>query len=123
VLRFLSIMGLAFVLAGPAAAQDATPAADERDAIRADVRCVLGMSVMGRNETYKQWGMLGVFFYAGRIEGRKPGYDLSEAIRREVRIMPAAEYQTEIQRCSTALGEKSRAFEAMKPPAPRGVGR
>jgi hypothetical protein len=119
--RELLALGLFAAMGGIASADEA--ATDEREAIRADVRCVIGMSVMSRNETYKQWGMLGVFFYAGRIEGRKPGYDLGEAIRREVRLMPVPEYQTEIQRCSTALGEKSRAFEAMKPPAPRGVGR
>ncbi|WP_397415228.1 hypothetical protein, partial [Phenylobacterium sp.] len=80
--RELLALGLFAAMGGIASADEA--ATDEREAIRADVRCVIGMSVMSRNETYKQWGMLGVFFYAGRIEGRKPGYDLAEAIRREV---------------------------------------
>lgn len=113
------------VLASVLAAMAVTARADDdavRDANKADVRCVIGMSVMSRNEQYKSWGMLGVFFYSGRIEGRSPDYDLAEAIKREVRSIPVASYNELIQECSGALGEKSRALEAMKPPAPRGVG-
>jgi len=102
-----------------ARAEDGPPQDTNRD----DVRCVIGMSVMSRNEQYKSWGTLGVFFYSGRIEGRSPGFDLAEAIKREVRQIPPASYNDIIQSCSAKLGDKSRAFEAMKPPAPRGVGR
>jgi hypothetical protein len=115
----LLLAGLLAATAFAAQAQD-EPA---RDANRNDVRCVIGMSAMSRNEQYKSWGTLGVFFYSGRIEGRAPGFDLAEAIKREVRQIPAAGYNDIIQGCSALLGDKSRAFEAMKPPAPRGVGR
>ena len=116
----------AWMLAAAIAAAGTSAWADDQstgEANRQDVRCVIGMSVMSRNEQYKSWGMLGVFFYSGRIEGRTPGYDLAEAIKHEVRQIPAASYNELIQGCSTALGDKSRAFEAMKPPTPRGVGR
>lgn len=93
------------------------------DANKQDLRCVIGMSVMSRNEQYKAWGLTGVFYYAGRIEGRSPGYDLADAIKREVRQIPPADYNEMIRSCSDKLGERSRAYEAMKPPAPRGVGR
>lgn len=118
----MRILLMASLLAATAVAARAE---DEprRDANRDDVRCVIGMSVMSRNEQYKSWGALGVFFYSGRIEGRSPGFDLAEAIKREVRQIPPASYNEIIQACSTQLGEKSRAFEAMKPPAPRGIGR
>lgn len=115
----------AWMLAATLAAVTATARAEgdpAGDANRQDVRCVIGMSVMSRNEQYKSWGSLGVFFFSGRIEGRSPGYDLAEAIKREVRRIPAASYNDLIQRCSSELGEKSRALEAMKPSAPRGVG-
>ncbi|MBU1377934.1 MAG: hypothetical protein KKE02_04635 [Alphaproteobacteria bacterium] len=115
-----------WMLAGLLAATAVSARADDetvREANRADVRCVIGMSVMSRNEQYKSWGALGVFFFSGRVEGREPGIDLERAIKREVSQMRLADYQPEIQRCSALLGEKSRAFEAMKPPAPRGVGR
>lgn len=95
----------------------------DRDANREDVRCVIGMSVMSRNETYKAWGLNGVFYYSGRIEGRDPGVNLAEAIKREVRTLQPGAYNDLIRGCSDKLAEKSRAFEAMKPPAPRGVGR
>lgn len=115
----LLLAGLLAATAFAARAEDeATP-----DTNRDDVRCVIGMSIMSRNEQYKSWGTLGVFFYAGRVEGRTPGFDLAGAIKREVRQIPAANYNEIIQRCSALLGDKSRAFEAMKPPAPRGVGR
>lgn len=102
-----------------AQAQDQSPS----EANRQDVRCVIGMSVMSRNEQYKSWGLTGVFYYLGRIEGRSPGYDLADAIKREVRQIPPVEYNDLIRGCSDRLGERSRAFEAMKPPTPRGVGR
>ncbi len=107
-----------------AATAFAARAAEEptRDANRNDVRCVIGMSVMSRNEQYKSWGTLGVFFYSGRIEGRTPGFDLAEAIKREARLIPAAGYNDIIQGCSAQPGDKSRAFEAMRPPTPRGTG-
>ena len=114
----LLLAGLLAATAVAARAED-EPA---RDTNRNDVRCVIAMSVMGRNEQYKSWGALGVFFYAGRIEGRTPGFDLAEAIKREVRQIPPASYNEIIQGCSALLGDKSRAFEAMKPPTPRGVG-
>jgi hypothetical protein len=116
----------ALILAGLLAATAVVARADDdtlREANRADVRCVIGMSVMSRNEQYKSWGTTGLFFFAGRVEGRDPAIDLERAIKREVGQMRPAEYQEEIQRCSAQLGEKSRAFEAMKPKDPRGVGR
>lgn len=93
------------------------------EANRQDVRCVIGMSVMSRNEQYKSWGLTGVLYYSGRIEGRSPGYDLGDAIRREVRTIPPADYNEMIRGCSDRLGERSRALEALKPSTPRGVGR
>lgn len=118
-MRLLILGGLLAAAATAARADDDSI----RDANRQDVRCVIGMSVMARNETYKQWGTFGVFFYSGRIEGRDPGFSLADAVKREVRLMRPAEYNDEIKRCSDVLAERSRAFEAMKPPAPRGTGR
>lgn len=115
-----------WILAGLLAAVATTAQAQAdttRDLNRQDVRCVIGMSVMARNEQYKQWGTFGVFFYSGRIEGRDPRLSLDDAIKREVRLMRPIEYSDEIKRCSDLLAERSRAFEAMKPPAPRGAGR
>ena len=118
-MRTVVLASLLAAMAVAARAEDDTA----RDANRSDVRCVIGMSVMSRNEQYKQWGTFGVFYFSGRIEGRDPGYNLAEAIKREVRTIRPAEYNEVISGCSAILGEKSRAFEAMKPPAPRGVGR
>jgi hypothetical protein len=95
-----------------------------KDAVRADLRCFLGMSVMAKNPTYKEWATFGMFFYSGRIEGRQPDLNLASALKREAAQMRAPEYQDEIKRCSDGLGEKSRGLEALKSAfQPRGVGR
>ena len=118
-MRTLILAGLLAAAAATAQAQDA----GVRELNRQDVRCVIGMSVMARNEQYKQWGTFGVFYFSGRIEGRDPGFSLADAIKREVRAMRPVEYNDEIKRCGDLLGERSRALDAMKPPAPRGAGR
>jgi len=120
-MRTLLILAAALgTFAVPAMAADD---AEGGDANRSDVRCILGMSAMARNETYKQWGQTGIFYYTGRLHGRDPKYDIGEAIKREYRLLPAAAYNDEIKRCNDALGETSRDLEKMKPPAPRGTGR
>ena len=116
-MKALILAGALAVLADPALADEAV------DQTRSDVRCFVAMSVMARNETYKQWGTFGVFYYTGRLQGRDPSIDLKEAIKREVRSLAPGEYNAEVKRCSDALGEQSRALEDLKPQAPRGVGR
>jgi len=106
------------------AALAATPArAAVEDPTRADVRCLLGMSQMMKNDAYKQWGQFGIFYYTGRLQARDPSIDLADAIRSEFRRFPAAEYNEEIKRCSEALGDTSRKLEDLKPAMQRGTGR
>ena len=93
------------------------------DPTRADVRCLLGMSQMAKNEAYKQWGQFGVFYFTGRLQARDPRIDLAAEIKREYRQFPASEYNDEIKRCSDALGETSRTLEDLKPDLRRGTGR
>ena len=113
-------MGLA-VLAAAAAARPACAAVEAPT--RADVRCLLGMSQMAKNEAYKQWGQFGIFYYTGRLQARDPQIDLAAEIKREYRQFPAAEYNGEIKRCSDALGATSRTLEDLKPDLQRGTGR
>ncbi len=113
---------LAAILA-PILALAAAPAWAVDDPTRADVRCLLGMSQMAKNEAYKQWGQFGVFYYTGRLQARDAHVDLAAEIRREYRQFPASEYNDEIKRCSEALGETSRTLEDLKPDLKRGSGR
>ena len=119
-MKRLMFAGLLAALSTTASAQDDAG----RDANRADLRCFLGMSVMAKNPTYKEWATFGMFFYSGRIEGREPGINLASALKREASQMRGPEYPEEIKRCSDGLGEKSRSLEALKSAfQPRGVGR
>lgn len=106
-----------------ATATGARAAEDVAEAQRADMRCFLSMSVMAKNETYKEWAQFGVFFYTGRMKGRDSTVDLAAELRREYPRMPAAAYNDEIKRCNAELGDVSRGLEALRRAAPRGVGR
>lgn len=114
----MRVIVLAAILATVAGAARA-----EEDANRADVRCVLAMSAMLRSPQYKDAGGAGIFYFAGRIEGRDPGFDLGSAMKREAGRMGAADYGDEARRCGAQLAEKNRAFQAMSAGhASRGVG-
>jgi len=115
-------LSLAAIVA-PLAVMAAAPAWAVDDPTRADVRCLLGMTQMALNVTYKQWGQFGIFYYTGRLQARDPHVDLAAEVRREYRQFPAAEYNDEIKRCSETLGETSRTLEDLKPDLKRGAGR
>lgn len=89
---------------------------------RSDVRCLLAMSVLGQNEQYKQAAAIGSFYFAGRIEGRNPDFDLKLAIRSEAGRLGTQEYAGEIKRCGDLVRAKGEAMMGMAV-KPRGVGR
>ena len=95
-----------------------------RDATRADVRCVLAMTIVMRDDTYRSAGALGLYYFSGRIDARNPDIDLAEAVRHEARQMQSSQYAVEIRRCNEAVQAKVKSFEAFKAAfEKRGVGR
>jgi hypothetical protein len=107
-------------LAGAARAEDAASA----DANRSDVRCMLAMTVIMRDDSYKQSATVGLYYFAGRLEARDAGLDLAQAMRREASRMQNREWQGEIQRCGAEVQAKTKAFEAVKAAfSGRGLGR
>jgi len=117
------------ILAGALAAV-ATAARAEDDALieanRADVRCVLAMSIIMRDDAYRQSGAVGLYYFAGRIEARDPNVDLAAAMKREAARMQNSQYQGEIQRCGAAVQTKTKSLEDLKAAfggGRRGVGR
>jgi hypothetical protein len=107
-------------LAGIARAEDPTPA----DANRADVRCMLTMTLIMRDEAYKQSAAVGLYYFAGRVEARDPSLDMTQAMRREASRMQNSEWKGEIQRCGAEVQAKTKAFEDLKEAfGRRGVGR
>jgi hypothetical protein len=101
--------------AGGARAQDAEAQT------RSDVRCFIAMGALGQSAQYKQASTVGVFYFAGRIEGRDPDFDLKRAVRAEAGRMGATEYAGEIKRCGDLVRAKGEAMTDMAPPK-RGVG-
>jgi len=87
-----------------------------------DLRCFLAMGALGQSPQYKQASAIGAFYFAGRLEGRNPGFDLKRAVRQEAGQMGAQEYAGEIKRCGELVRVKGEAMANMAPPQ-RGVGR
>jgi hypothetical protein len=104
------------ITAGVASAQDAS--AENRS----DLRCFLAMGALGQSAQYKQASAIGAFYFAGRLEGRNPAFDLKRAVRLEAGRMGAQEYAGEIKRCGDLVRTKGEAMSDMAPPQ-RGVGR
>ncbi len=113
---------LAAMLAAVTVTATAARADDDADQ-RADLRCFLGMTVMAKNETYKEWAQFGIFFYTGRLKGRDPKVDIGEGLKREFMTLRTLGMNEEIRRCSDQLGQVSRDLESLKRDVPRGVGR
>ena len=101
--------------AGAASAQEAS--AENRS----DLRCFLAMGALGQSAQYKQASAMGAFYFAGRLEGRNPDFDLKQAVRMEAGRMGAQEYAGEIKRCGDLVKAKGEAMLDMGPPK-RGVG-
>jgi hypothetical protein len=104
-------------LAAALAAFATTAAAEDdavKDANRADARCVLAMTVIMRDEAYRQSAAVGIYYFAGRIEARDATVDLASAVRREAGAMQSSQYKAEIARCGAALQAKTKSLEELK---------
>lgn len=115
------------MLAAAAAALAVGAHAEEdaaRQANRDDLRCALAMTVIMRDEAYRQSATVGLYYFMGKLEARDPAIDLAQAMRREASSMQNSQWQGEIQRCGAALQAKTKALEDLKGAfASRGVGR
>lgn len=95
-----------------------------KQASRDDLRCALAMTVIMRDEAYRQSATVGLYYFVGKLEARDPAIDLAQAMRREASSMQNSQWQGEIQRCGAALQAKTRALEELKGAfGARGVGR
>jgi hypothetical protein len=79
---------------------------------RADVRCLLAFGALLQNPAYKDAAGTGMFYFAGRLDGRDPNLDLAAAMKREIGNMATADYRTEAQRCGQALKARNEALKA-----------
>ena len=113
-------LGAALLAAGSAQAQ-----AQAQDKVMSDdVRCVITMTQLLKNPAYKEMAGVATFYFAGRIEGRDPAFDLTKAMHREIGNMSARDYSPEAKRCGEALAARNAALKAAgESLQPRGVGR
>ncbi|HEX5184043.1 MAG TPA: hypothetical protein VFW19_12955 [Allosphingosinicella sp.] len=86
-------------------------AAPPPDATRSDVRClVLSLPLAGSDKPEeKQAGLVDVFYFLGRIDGRSPGFDLETAVVREetaIRASAPADRQALAQSCASILEKR-----------------
>lgn len=116
---------LAIVLAAFAQLPTSAQAQEEtRDATRADLRCALTMTVIMRDEQYRQSAGYGLYYFVGRLEARDPSLDLTSALRREAGQMQSSQWNGEIQRCAAEVQAKTKSLEDLKTAfAKRGTGR
>jgi hypothetical protein len=119
----------AFALAAAAPASAATalkaavpaPAASKADTgVTGDVRCLLVMTALASNKERQQAGQVGVYFFAGRISARAPGYDLTSAVKAQAPTLGPQQLQAELQRCgpmvATAAQNTQAAITSLRPP-------
>ena len=82
------------------------------------------MTIIMRDEAYKQSAAVGLYYFAGRIEARDANVDLAAAMKREAAGIQNSQWQGEIQRCGAALQTKTKSLEDLKTAfGGRGVGR
>lgn len=119
--KVLTLAGALAALATTAAAQDDAA----KQATKDDLRCVLAMTVIMKDDAYRQSATVGLYYFVGRLEAREPTLDLAQSMRREAASMQNSQWQGEIQRCGAALQAKTKNLEDLKEAFGnrRGVGR
>ena len=115
-------------LASAAAAQPAKrPAAKSAAAggVTPDVRCLMTMLAVAQSKNGQEPGRLGVYYFAGRIAARAPGYDLATAIKAQAPSLTGPQIETELKRCAAlvqgSMQSVQTALASLRPPgAPAG---
>jgi hypothetical protein len=113
-------------LAAPAVATAQPAAAPPKAAaggVNADVRCLLTMVAVGNSsKDHQHDAEIGLSFFAGRINARAPGADLTALVKATAPQMTPAQFQAELKRCGpmVANGTHSvqQALMALRPAGP-----
>jgi len=111
--RLILTAGLLAAVASPAFAQSA--------AVKQDVRCVIVMNLMAREEKLKSFAGMGLVYYVGRLDGRGLGAQLQTLLQTEAKGLTQPQAQSEAKRCASefqARGEQMRTMGG--PPAGQG---
>jgi len=98
------------------------PAARAAPDVSADVRCLLAMSVVASNKDKQIPGMLGIYFFAGRILRVHPTFDFPSGLKAETSKVTPQTLAAELKRCGPMVETVARGLQAtqqsMKAAAP-----
>lgn len=99
------ILGVAFA----AMAMGAAPA--HADANSEDVRCLVIFMQMSNAsaQAAQTGGLIGAFYYMGKLDGRSQGMDLEKMILDEVAHMSEASFQADAKRCGDDMTKRGQA--------------
>ncbi len=104
-----ALAALAGLLIASATTASAAPATDP---VTRDARCLLVMGAMGTDANSKTAALLGVFYYAGRISARDPGFDFSTRLRAVAEQIGDADFEGEAKRCGAEMTQASKSLDA-----------
>ena len=117
-------MRIAMILAASTVLSAAGAARADEWSTGADLRCVVALSALVNNPTYREAAASGIFYFVGRLEGRDPTLDLAKGLKQVRSAMQVSQYGGEAQHCGAELKAKNDALRAMSPTPTekRGVG-
>lgn len=95
----------------PAPAAVANLTADET----ADLQCMALFAIMANQPEHVNSAAVGIFYYWGRLEGRKPGVDWLGTLSTYADTVTGEELQPHADRCSQALVSKGQQMAALAP--------
>lgn len=92
----------------------APPAAAQTAVDRADVRCILVLTVVGRDPKQAAAAQQGTFYFVGRLDGRGATNRVEPLMLSEGKaITTQAQVQAELNRCGNELKTRSDGLRAM----------
>jgi hypothetical protein len=105
--KMMGLAAAASLLGAQAEAQTQTQALTPETT--ADLRCIAALAIVAAQKPeYATGASLGVFYFAGRIEGREPKLELQSALIDEIGRLNLGDLEPESQRCGKAMSAKGR---------------
>ncbi len=87
----------------------------QADAVTDDVHCLLIFMQMSnvQAQAAQTGGLIGSFYYMGKLDGRAKGLDLENLIMAEIPKMTAASFQADARRCGDEMTQRGNAASDM----------
>ena len=103
------------LLASAASAQTAGP-------VTSDARCLLTMAALSSNKANQPAAIPGIYYFAGRIRAREPGFDFATRLKPIGVTMSPQDFEAETKRCGPMIIDVLKGMQAAQqsfaPPKP-----